>query len=167
MDILSHGLWGGVAFGRKNRRSFWAAFSFGVLPDLLSFGPFFALVFLGLAQRPSFANEPPDPSLIPTYVHQIYSITHSLPVFALGFALLWLFFRRPVWEAMAWGIHILLDIVTHSYEFFPTPFLWPLSRFEFDGWPWAGPWIFFPNIALLAVFYAWYFLSRRKTATIE
>ncbi len=41
MDIVSHGLWGGAAFGRKNKKSFWVAFLFGVLPDLLAFGPFF------------------------------------------------------------------------------------------------------------------------------
>ena len=38
MDILSHGLWGAIAFGRRNRPSFWLAFVIGLAPDLLSFG---------------------------------------------------------------------------------------------------------------------------------
>jgi hypothetical protein len=40
MDVISHGLWGGVAFGRKNKKYFWWSFGFGIMPDLLS------LVFL-------------------------------------------------------------------------------------------------------------------------
>ena len=32
MDIVSHGLWGALAFGRKNRRSFWLAFGIGLAP---------------------------------------------------------------------------------------------------------------------------------------
>jgi hypothetical protein len=38
MDILSHGLYGGVAFGRESRKKYLIAFLFGVGPDLLSFG---------------------------------------------------------------------------------------------------------------------------------
>jgi membrane-bound metal-dependent hydrolase YbcI (DUF457 family) len=162
MDIASHGLWGGIAFGRGNRRSFGLAFFFGILPDLVSFGPFYVAVFLGLAQRPRFGHEPPDPSLFPFYVHGAYSVTHSLVVFLVAFALLWAVFREPIWETFAWGLHILLDIFTHSYRFFPTPFLWPISHFKFDGWPWGMPAIFIPNVVLLALCYAWLLLRRRK-----
>ncbi len=42
MDIISHGLWGGITVGRKSGRSFWTAFCFGVAPDLFAFGPMFA-----------------------------------------------------------------------------------------------------------------------------
>ncbi len=38
MDIVSHGLWGALAFGRSSRPSFWLAFVIGFAPDLLSFG---------------------------------------------------------------------------------------------------------------------------------
>lgn len=62
-------------------RSFWLKCFFGVLPDLFPFGPLYFGVFLGLAERPRFSPEPPDPSLIPAYVHQLYNITHSLVVF--------------------------------------------------------------------------------------
>ena len=160
MDIVSHGLWGGIAFGRKNLRSFSLACFFGVLPDLFSFGLLHVAVLLGLAERPRFSPEPPDPSLIPAYVHQLYNITHSLVVFLTMFALLWVVFRKPIWEALGWGLHILLDIFTHSYRFFPTPFLWPISDFKIDGWPWGMPAVFIPNVILLVLFYAWFFLRR-------
>ena len=162
MDIVSHGLWGGIAFGRTHRRNFWLAFFFGILPDLFSFGPFFVSVYLGFVERPHFSQEPPDPSLIPAYVHRAYSVTHSLVVFLFAFALIWLVFRKPIWEACAWGLHIIFDIFTHSYRFFPTQFLWPMSDVKVNGWPWGMPAIFIPNVILLALLYAWFLLRQRK-----
>ncbi len=41
MDIFSHGLYGGVAFGRISKRDYITAFLFGIAPDLLAFGTFF------------------------------------------------------------------------------------------------------------------------------
>lgn len=166
MDIVSHGLWGGIAFGRKSRASFWRSFVIGAMPDLLAFGPFFAATFLGFAERPHFSSEPPDPALIPAYVHNVYQVTNSIVIFAAVFLAVWLVWRKPFWELCAWGLHILLDIPTHSYQFFPTPFLWPLSSFEVNGRSWGNPEIFFPNVALLLALYVWYFVwKRRRRAT--
>ncbi len=163
MDFLSHGLWGGIAVGRASRRSFWTAFLIGMAPDLCSFGLLFAdgLLTHGL----DFFNglgHPPDRALIPAYIDPLYNATHSLLVFAAVFALVWLVRRRPLWELGAWGLHIALDIFTHSAEFFPTPFLWPLSDARVNGVPWSEPWIFFGNVLLLATLYAWFWLRRRK-----
>ena len=49
MDIVSHGLWGAITFGRKSRSSFSLAFVVGLAPDLLSFGILYAAAMLGLA----------------------------------------------------------------------------------------------------------------------
>src|SRR5687767_16023031 len=59
MDVLAHGLWGGVAFGRKTRWQWRGAVWLGMAPDLLAFGPFF------LSQLGST-----DWSAFPPYVHQ-------------------------------------------------------------------------------------------------
>src|SRR3989344_4762467 len=97
MDIASHGLWGSIAFGRKNKKSFWLAFLFGILPDLLAFGPFFIGIFLGIYRRPLFnGTEPPNPALIPSYVSQIYSATHSLIIFAAIFLIVWMILKKPI-----------------------------------------------------------------------
>lgn len=165
MDIVSHGLWGGLALGRASRRSFWTAFGFGTLPDLFSFGLVFAngLLVHGL----DFFNglgHPPAPSLIPAYVYSLYNATHSLVVFALVFGLVWLMRGKPLMELGAWGLHIAVDIFTHSEAFFPTPFLWPLSDLRVDGVPWSDPRIFFSNVLLLAALYAWFFLRRKRKA---
>ena len=166
MDIVSHGLWGSIAVGRRSKRSFRLAFFFGIAPDLFSFGAFFVSALVGFTERPQFSSEPPDPSLIPSYVGYLYNFTHSFVVFAIAFLVLWAIFQRPIGEFFAWGLHILFDIPTHSYRFFPTPFLWPLSTFKIDGTSWASPWVFFPNIAVLALLYFWFFILRRRRSSV-
>jgi hypothetical protein len=163
MDIASHGLWGGIMFGKRNRRSFWTSFSFGILPDLLVFGPIFVWrAVSALTGGEGFGFGPPERSSIPDYVHTGYDVTHSLVIFAAVFGIVWLARRTPLWEMLAWPAHIALDLPTHSAEFFPTPFLWPISDIELDGIQWSNPWIFFPNVALLAGLYTWHYVIRPR-----
>lgn len=162
MDFISHGLWGGIALGRSNRKSFWLAFVFGISPDLFAFG--FAFLANVVAHGFEFTNRigrPPDASQIPAYVHQLYNISHSLVIFAAAFGVVWLVRRKPVWEMGAWGLHVGLDIFTHTTAFFPTPFLWPLADVQFNGVAWSDPRIFFPNVGVLVVLYA-VFLWKHK-----
>jgi hypothetical protein len=161
MDTFSHGLWGGVLFGRKNKKDYWLAVIFGLIPDLFSFGIFFALTILSGGVNRDFAG-PPDPSLIPSYVNSLYNITHSLIVFAIIFLLVWLIIKKPMIPMLAWLFHICLDIFTHSVDFFPTPIFWPISSYHFDGWPWSNWWIFLPNVFLLIVFYTWFIFNKFK-----
>ena len=153
MDILSHGLWGGIAFGRSNRPSFWLAFVVGLAPDLLSFGILYGAVTLGMADAPDFSHGTPPESTIPQYVHQLYNVTHSFLVFLLVFLLVWHLHRQPLWELAAWGLHVLVDVPTHSFAFFPTPVFWPLSNWKFDGWQWMTPVVLVSNYVLLAICY--------------
>jgi hypothetical protein len=156
MDIVSHGLWGSIAFGRKSRSSYWLAFFFGIAPDLLSFGILYLAATLNVAEPPDFSNGTPPESTIPLYVHALYNVTHSFLVFLVVFLSVWFLLKQPLWELAAWGLHILVDVPTHSYAFFPTPVLWPLFGWKFDGWQWMTPGILIPNFALLALLYAWY-----------
>ena len=153
MDILSHGLWGAIAFGRRNRPSFWLAFVAGLAPDLLSFGILYGAVALGMAERPDFSHGTPPESTIPHYVHQLYNVTHSFVVFLLVFLLVWSLLGRPLWELAAWGLHVLVDVPTHSSAFFPTPVLWPIVDWKFNGWQWMTPAILITNYVFLGVFY--------------
>lgn len=165
MDIVSHGLWGAITLGRASRRSFWTAFVLGMGPDLFSFGVMFVNGLL--AHGLDFINglgHPPDPELIPEYVYSLYNATHSLLVFALVFVAIWALRGKPLWELSAWGLHIAMDIFTHSTAFFPTPFLWPVSDVRVDGVPWSNPAIFVPNVLLLLVLYVWFLLRRKRSA---
>lgn len=167
MDIISHGLWGSVAFGRKDKKSFWTAFVFGIAPDFLAFAPFFAAMFLGISKWPGFSTEPPSPDAIPLYVYSIYNFSHSLIIFSVIFLLVWLILKRPLYEMSAWGLHILLDIPTHGYGFFPTPFLWPIANLKVDGIPWASPIIFVPNVVLLIILYIYFFVYKKKNDLVS
>lgn len=162
MDIASHGLWGGVAFGRKSRKSFWLAFCFGIAPDFFSFGIFFIHRWLTNGFSLGFHGKP-DIAIIPSYVPFMYNITHSLVIFVVVFFIVWFFMKRPVYEMCAWPFHIIMDIFTHSAEYFPTPFLFPLSNYHFHGISWGNPMIFFPNLALLAIAYIWFYRFKKKT----
>lgn len=157
MDIVSHGLWGSVAFGRRNKRDFWLGFLFGIAPDFFSFG-IFTLANLFTLEERGFSR--PDLASIPSYVHHLYDITHSFVTFAVVFAIIWAVLRRPLWPMLAWPLHILMDLFTHSTSFFPTPFLWPLVSYRFDGVSWGTPPIFFTNVALLVFAYAMWLLQR-------
>lgn len=158
MDILSHGLYGGVAFGRRKKRDYLTAFLFGIGPDLVAFGTFFitSLIFSGNVGKPSLES-------IPQYVFSIYDFSHSLVVYSIFLAILWFLGKRHFAKlTLGWPLHILVDIPTHDASFFPTPFLWPVSDFSIDGIPWSQPMIFIPNVIVLVSLYLYWYLKRRK-----
>lgn len=154
MDILAHGLWTNVVYGQAPPRRHWWGVFFGVAPDLASFGVFFMqrLVTSGLP----FGQ--PELITIPSYIYHLYNYTHSLVVFVLTALVVYLARgRRLPWVMGGWGLHIAIDIFTHGRDFFPTPFLWPLSHATVNSFSWADPWFMALNYGALAVVYvAWY-----------
>jgi len=161
MDFVSHALWGGITFGRRSRKTFLIAVGISLLPDLLTEGLFGALYLLNVGNMPGWEHGHPDITAYPLWAQNFYNFTHSFIVFILAFLLIWMLVRKPVWIIAAWGLHILIDIPTHSVELFPTPFLWPLSDYKFDGVGWHNPIIFGVNaLLLLGVYFLW--LRRRK-----
>lgn len=165
MDILSHGLYGGVAFGRKSKKNYFLAFLFGILPDIVAFGPFFISAFLGFAPFPTGSIEPPSTNVIPAYVRSVYNVSHSLVVYTIFFSVLWFLGKIDFAKlTLGWPLHILLDMPLHTKDFFPTPFLWPISNVGIDGVPWSVPYIFIPNVILIVFIYSfWYFKSRESS----
>jgi hypothetical protein len=127
----------------------------------MSFGIHFVAVTLGITGRIDWSMGPPDPSLIPQYVHILYNISHSLILFAIAVALLYKYYRRLFVPFLAYGFAVALDIPTHTTSFFATPFLWPISSYKFDGVNWSEPYIFYPNVLLIILAYAvWYGYKR-------
>mgnify|MGYP006372814757 FL=1 len=166
MDILSHGLYGGVAFGRNSRRNYLTAFFFGIGPDLFSFGIYFLTRILSL-NGSSLGR--PDISSIPSYVHTLYDFTHSFVPYTIFFLVLWFLGKRTfAYLTLGWPFHILVDMPVHSLEFFPTPYLWPISSHRIDGIPWSDPRIFIPNVIFIIVLYAiWYYQNKKRKTSIE
>jgi hypothetical protein len=153
MDFVSHALWGGVSFGRKNKRIFLLAAGISILPDILTEGLFSVLYLLNIGSMPGWEHGHPNISDYPLFAETLYNITHSLIAFAMVFGLFWIVSRRPVWIVAAWGLHILIDIPTHSLALFPTPFLWPVSEIKVDGIGWDNPVILAIDMVLLVTAY--------------
>ena len=155
MDVMAHGLWGGVVFGRKTRWQWRTAFLLGMAPDLLAFGPFL-LTRIGRSDFRAF----------PDYVYLSYSITHSLVVWAVVAGAIWSVRRRFPWILGAWGLHAVCDIPLHEISFFPTPDLWPLPTPFVNGIRWAQPALIIPNYVLLTLAYTVWFGLRYRHKTI-
>jgi hypothetical protein len=158
MDVFSNGFYGGTPFlDNKNKKYFGYAFLIGMSPDIFSFGVFMATNLLGLYPRLDWSGHP-ESAQIPQFVHTLYDISHSLVIFAAVFFLIWIIRKKSFLPLIAWGIHILMDIPSHSDRFFPTPFLWPISDFHVNGINWGNPIVFFPNGVLLILIYGGWIL---------
>ena len=95
MDVFSHGLWGGVALGRKERSYFWWAFFISIFPDAASFGVLMVARIFGLSKNSGMAENHMDISQIPNFVNWLYNITHSLIIFALVFLSSGFYLKKP------------------------------------------------------------------------
>ncbi len=184
MDILSHGLWaaagahGSSRLGSSNKRVHpWWAFFWGMFPDLFAFTvPFIALLWNILTGGMAVGDWPRPEQGEPPTAHQwpglllastLYQYSHSLIIVLIVAValLLYCYLRKKRFplEMLGWPLHILLDIPTHTYQFFPTPALWPLSQWKFDGYSWAHPVFMVANYsALIIVFLV---LRKRKSAS--
>ena len=172
MDILAHGLWSGIIAKTANKHGlnkkplkirrfiFWSIF-----PDIFTFTFifvwFFGSILLGygtLANLPHYQITEPMPQntyFVLQITHWLYNFSHSLVIFLAVFAVASLKKKGAPWVMTGWLTHILIDIPTHSYAHFPTPFLWPLSNWKFDGISWSNPWFGIVNYALIILVYFW------------
>ncbi len=161
MDIFAHGLWTNAIFESvarvkqktRSRREIWLAILFGVAPDIFAFG---SLLITNIVT--GFGNY----MLIPSYVYGLYNFSHSLLIFISVFIIVGAIRGRPYWLLSAWGLHILIDLYSHSRSFFATPFLFPLSSFTVSGISWDTPIFFALNYIALAVVYLWLYAWRKS-----
>lgn len=182
MDVFAHGLWGSAGYLALNKRlkkplSVRLAAVFSVFPDVFAFAPAFAwMAWSLLSGSMSFSDMPHPDDLEPAQqdtlfifrvTAQLYQFTHSIIVFFIVFAVVHFLLRRPVWEMGAWLLHIFIDIPTHSYQFYPTPFLWPLSGVMVDGISWGVPWFMALNYSSLAIVYGILLYIKKKRRTAE
>tara|TARA_Y100001970_G_scaffold129226_1_gene159395 strand:- start:16 stop:498 length:483 start_codon:yes stop_codon:yes gene_type:complete len=158
MDTLSHALWGKGLFGYRKYR--WYSFLFGAVPDLFSFGIYF-IHSIFFSSSPLMGR--PTRSEIPEWVYSLYDISHSLVIASIFIFIAYKINKEFAFPMLAWPAHIILDFFTHSIEFFPTPILWPISDFKFDGIPWSNPIIFFTNVLLIFLL----FIYRRKSNSLK
>ena len=141
MDTISHALWGKGLFGYRKYR--YLSFVFGAIPDLLSFGIYFLFNLILNPSTIKFGK--PNLSEIPEWVFSLYNFSHSLIISIIFILIVYKINREISFTMLAWPFHILLDFFTHSIDFFPTPILWPISNYRFDGIPWSNSYIMITN----------------------
>ena len=149
MDTISHALWGKGLFGYRKYR--WYALIFGVIPDLFSFGLYFLYNLIFNFSNLKFGK--PALNDLPQWVFSSYDFSHSIIVAFVSIIIVYRFNKDFCFPMLAWPFHIILDFFTHSAEYFPTPVLWPLSDYKFNGIPWSNPYIWFANIFFIILLF--------------
>ncbi|MDO8460612.1 MAG: hypothetical protein Q7S74_05860 [Nanoarchaeota archaeon] len=164
VDIISHGLWSFLAFRKlKERKEIWAGIFFGIMPDLLSWTIYsIYLLFIG-----TIPYGKPNPWELPQWAFMLYNISHSLIICVIFLGFIYTLTKEFPIYTLGWPLHILIDIPTHSKEFLPTPFLWPISNWKFPGISWSNPWLFLLDCGLLIIFFIYTYLIKRKTKKIK
>ncbi len=192
MDIISHGFWAATVYKAANKnnnqsrlrqKSNFLLFVFwSILPDVVSFGLlflWFAIIIISSGfdfsilphhMRTIDANEPPalmgfTPIFRVTSI--LYSASHSIIIFSAIFGLFFLLIKSPPWTMLGWFFHILIDIPTHSYQFYPTPFLWPVSGWYFHGISWGAPWFLILNYSVMVLVYYFFWRKKKKSVSQE
>src|SRR3989344_4044520 len=157
MDTLAHVLWAWAIL--RKCKQFWLVAAAAALPDILAFGPHLvASLFNG-----NLGFGKPELHTIPDYVFSSYHLTHSMVICAAVLLLIWRIRKTiPLW-LFGWPLHILIDIPTHNEQSFPTPFLWPISGYHFDGISWGTPWFMILNYSFLAIAYVWIYTQNGKS----
>ncbi|MCW5661887.1 MAG: metal-dependent hydrolase [Burkholderiaceae bacterium] len=180
MDILAHGLWAGLGatFARRYRpvpaRTAAAVVALAVLPDLAQLLP-----LLGLAvARGDFhvlyayatalpGGEPALPPAVALWSHHLHCVLHSAVMAAAVTALAWALMRTLWLPLLGWWSHIVIDVFTHSAEFYPSPVLYPFTYWGFDGLAWNTPWFMVLNYAAIAAALVWWLVVRRRGARVD
>jgi hypothetical protein len=177
MDIVALGLWAAIGVGLVRRRrpvrraTAVATVAMAVMPDVLQLVPMIAWVVfgsgtLGDLTAYTFATpgtEPAVPPLVASLTHHLHCIPHSavvaLPVSALA---LWRsadIFALPL---AGWWSHIVIDVFTHSADYYPSPVFYPITMWGFHGIAWNAPWFMVANYAVLVAVFAWLAATRRS-----
>ena len=178
MDIVAHALWAGVGvMVLRRRRPITPAVAaltvaLAVLPDVLHLlpiagwwifgdGTFAALGGYAVA---SPGQEPILPDAVQFWSHQLHCVMHSAPVAALVTFIVWAA-RRSIWiPLLGWWSHIVIDVFTHSADYYAVPVLYPFTERGFDGIAWTTPWFMALNYAALAAVGIWLALSSRRVS---
>ena len=174
MDIFAHTLWAGVGVALASRRSpikprtVALTAALAALPDLFhllpiigwwAFGDGSAAVLWAYAVALP-GQEPALPPVVGMLSHQLHCIAHSAIVAGVVTALLWMM-RRALWiPLLGWWSHIVIDVFTHSADYYPSPVLYPITERGFDGLAWNTPWFLVLNYVVLCGAGLWLWWSR-------
>lgn len=176
MDIVAHTLWAAAGATLLHRRrplargTVGAGLALAALPDLVHLLPLVAWWVLGQGTWAALVDhalaapgqEPWLPPLVGLWSHHLHCLMHSAPVAALV-SLVVLAAWRGAWPALlGWWSHIVIDVFTHSADFYAVPVLYPFTERGFDGIAWNTPWFMALNYLALVVVWGWLWAGRRQ-----
>ncbi|MHA1297938.1 MAG: hypothetical protein ACTSO9_00675 [Candidatus Helarchaeota archaeon] len=126
---------------------------FGVLPDLIPMPPLIIWDIKNGQPIRKIGNMREAKSIIPRFFYELYYLSHSFVTFGICFLIFYLFFDTFALVLLPWALHIFFDIFTHSEkrDIVRTRFLYPLSKFEFDGYSWQNRKALIINYTLIGI----------------
>lgn len=176
MDIFAHALWAGTGLGFAHRR--WpvkpaiaaATVILATVPDVPHLLPVLAWSMFGdgtLSAVGAYAIAVPgqEPSMQPIVAllsHHLHCVMHSAIVAGMITVWIWVVHHILWIPLLGWWLHIVIDVFTHSVDYYPSPVLYPITQRGFDGIAWNTPWFMALNYAVLIFSGAWIALTARK-----
>lgn len=169
MDIAAHGLWAGigVALLAQRRviplRTALAAVALAMAPDLAQLLPLIVVAMFssgGWTTLAAYSSalpgmEPTMPPLVALLTHHLHCILHSAVIAASVTLACWVFTRTLWLPLLGWWSHIMIDVFTHSKDFYPAPIFYPFTQWGFDGLAWNTPWFLIANHVIIALVIVW------------
>ncbi len=92
----------------------------------------------------------------------MHCAAHSAVVAAVLSLVAWLVAPTLMIVLLGWWSHIVIDLFTHSADFYPAPVLYPLSDHTIDGLAWNRPELLVANYLALTV--VWWWIARTRNA---
>ena len=176
MDVAAHMLWTGAALAAATPRvaitrgTAFATIALAGMPDVLQHVPLAAWAAFGEGSWAALRGyalahpgaEPSMPASVALVTHHLHCIAHSAVVSGIVTAILWVALRSLWIPLLGWWTHILIDVFTHSADFYPVPVLYPITYRGFDGIAWNEPWFMVLNYTALLAFGAWAVVRMRR-----
>ncbi len=172
MDVLAHGLWTGTglavaqaltqALTRRpvsvDRRRWTQTLVLATLPDAVHLLPLLAWALAGSGTLAALRDcaialpgqEPAMPSWVVMLAHHLHCSLHSAIAAGLVSFVGWAM-KRALWLPLwGWWSHIVIDVFSHSADYFASPVLYPITQRGFDGLAWNTPLLRTLNYGALA-----------------
>ncbi len=176
MDTLAHSLWAGAGLALARRRwpvsgrSMALTVALAALPDVFHLLPIIGAWWFGggsLATVWAYAIALPgqEPALAPLVIlwsHHLHCVAHSAIVAGAVTLAVWAVWRVLWVPLLGWWSHIVIDVFTHSVDYYPSPVLYPITERGFDGLAWNTPWFLALNYAALFATGLWLLWRRRS-----
>ena len=86
---------------------------------------------------------------------------HSAPIAGVVTLVAWVACRAFWIPLLGWWLHIVIDVFTHSADYYAVPVLYPFTERGFDGIAWITPWFMVLNYAALTAVAIWLVTSRK------